>query len=62
MFSYFKYSQHAQILKWRSYLSHSRSLLLLQGTVRHGKVSIEQSVLIARFQITNLMHIYILLW
>ena len=43
-------------------LFFSRSLLLLQGTVRQGKVSIEQSVLIARFQITNLMHIYIPLW
>ena len=50
MFSWFKCSQHAQILKWRSYFSHSRSLLLLQGTVPHRKVSTEQSVLIVRFQ------------
>ena len=58
-FNVFMISQHAQILKWRSYFSHSRSLLLLQGTVPHRKVSTKQSVIIARFQITCLMRIHI---
>ena len=61
-FSVFMISQHAQILKWRSYFSHSRSLLLLQGTVPHRKVSTEQSVIIARFQITCLMRIHMPFW
>ena len=61
-FTVFMISQHAQILKWRSYFSHSRSLLLLQGTVPHRKVSTEQSVIIARFQITCLMRIHMPFW
>ena len=61
-FSVFMISQHAQILKWRSYFSHSRSLLLLQGTVPLRKVSTEQSVLIVRFQITCLMRIHVPFW
>ena len=61
-FTVFMISQHAQILKWRSYFSHSRSLLLSQGTVPHRKVSTEQSVIIARFQITCLMRIHMPFW